>query len=150
MIIIAIIMKIKMIIIIMIRIVIITIMIMMIKIILLIAVIIMIVIIITMIIIIMIIIIIIIIINNPFQPGDFSTGSTTENARERLLLLKKIMYFKSRLSNAHQGTDCNDLRFQRQSTLQKNRGNTKNFSFQFHYSKFSQKSILHALITLGV
>ena len=147
-------MKMKMIIIIMIRIVIITIMIMMIKIILLIAVIIMIVIIITMIIIIMIIIIIIlliiIIINNPFQPGDFSTGSTTENARERLLLLKKIMYFKSRLSNAHQGTDCNDLRFQRQSTLQKNRGNTKNFSFQFHYSKFSQKSILHALITLGV
>ena len=147
-------MKIKMIIIIMIRVVIITIMIMMIKIILLIAVIIMIVIIITMIIIIMIIIIIIlliiIIINNPFQPGDFSTGSTTENARERLLLLKKIMYFKSRLSNAHQGTDCNDLRFQRQSTLQKNRGNTKNFSFQFHYSKFSQKSILHALITLGV
>ena len=99
---------------------------------------------------IIIIIIIIIIINNPFQPGDFSTGSSTENARERLLLLKKIMYFKSRLSNAHQGTDCNDLRFQRQSTLQKNRGNTKNFSFQFHYSKFSQKSILHALITLGV
>ena len=150
-------MKIKMIIIIMIRIVIITIMIMMIKIILLlIAVIIMIVIIITMIIIIITIIIIIItiiimiIIKKPFQPSDFSTGSTTENACERLLLLKKIMYFKSRLSNAHQGTDCNDLRFQRQSTLQKNRGNTKNFSFQFHYSKFSQKSILHALITLGV
>ena len=142
-------MKIKMIIIIMIRIVIITIMIMMIKIILLIAVMIMIVIIITMIIII-ITIIIIIIIKKPFQPSDFSTGSTTENACERLLLLKKIMYFKSRLSNAHQGTDCNDLRFQRQSTLQKNRGNTKNFSFQFHYSKFSQKSILHALITLGV
>ena len=137
-------MKIKMIIIIMIRIVIITIMIMMIKIILLIAVMIMIVIIITM------IIIIIIIINKPFQPSDFSTGSTTVNACERLLLLKKIMYFKSRLSNAHQSTDCNDLRFQRQSTLKENRGNTKNFSFQFHYSKFSQKSILHVLITLGV
>ena len=144
MIIIAVIMKIKMIIIIMIRIVIITIMIMMIKIILLIAVMIMIVIIITM------IIIIIIIINKPFQPSDFSTGSTTVNACERLLLLKKIMYFKSRLSNAHQSTDCNDLRFQRQSTLKENRGNTKNFSFQFHYSKFSQKSILHVLITLGV
>ena len=149
MIIIAVIMKIKMIIIIMIRIVIITIMIMMIKIILLIAVMIMIVIIITMIIII-ITIIIIIIIKKPFQPSDFSTGSTTENACERLLLLKKIMYFKSRLSNAHQSTDCNDLRFQRQSTLKENCGNTKNFSFQFHYSKFSQKSILHALITLGV
>ena len=141
-------MKIKMIIIIMIRIVIITIMIMMIKIILLIAVMIMIVIIITMIIIITIIIIIII--KKPFQPSDFSTGSTTENACERLLLLKKIMYFKSRLSNAHQSTDCNDLRFQRQSTLKENCGNTKNFSFQFHYSKFSQKSILHVLITLGV
>ena len=141
-------MKIKMIIIIMIRIVIITIMIMMIKIILLIAVMIMIVIIITMIII--IITIIIIIIKKPFQPSDFSTGSTTENACERLLLLKKIMYFKSRLSNAHQSTDCNDLRFQRQSTLKENCGNTKNFSFQFHYSKFSQKSILHVLITLGV
>ena len=141
-------MKIKMIIIIMIRIVIITIMIMMIKIILLIAVMIMIVIIITMIII--IITIIIIIIKKPFQPSDFSTRSTTENACERLLLLKKIMYFKSRLSNAHQSTDCNDLRFQRQSTLKENCGNTKNFSFQFHYSKFSQKSILHALITLGV
>ena len=145
MIIIAVIMKIKMIIIIMMRIVIITIMIMMIKIIILIAVMIMIVIIIT-----MIIIIIIIIINKPFQPSDFSTGSTTVNACERLLLLKKIMYFKSRLSNAHQSTDCNDLRFQRQSTLKENRGNTKNFSFQFHYSKFSQKSILHVLITLGV
>ena len=144
MIIIAVIMKIKMIIIIMMRIVIITIMIMMIKIIILIAVMIMIVIIITM------IIIIIIIINKPFQPSDFSTGSTTVNACERLLLLKKIMYFKSRLSNAHQSTDCNDLRFQRQSTLKENRGNTKNFSFQFHYSKFSQKSILHVLITLGV
>ena len=146
MIIIAVIMKIKMIIIIMMRIVIITIMIMMIKIIILIAVMIMIVIIITMI----IIIIIIIIINKPFQPSDFSTGSTTVNACERLLLLKKIMYFKSRLSNAHQSRDCNDLRFQRQSTLKENRGNTKNFSFQFHYSKFSQKSILHVLITLGV
>ena len=143
MIIIAVIMKIKMIIIIMMRIVIITIMIMMIKIIILIAVMIMIVIIITM-------IIIIIIINKPFEPSDFSTGSTTVNACERLLLLKKIMYFKSRLSNAHQSRDCNDLRFQRQSTLKENRGNTKNFSFQFHYSKFSQKSILHVLITLGV